>query len=106
MRDRRSPYVVIYLDARKQLKLSLTEYALVEMIDRLSGPRSPKPGWCVASRKYLAESLGITERTVYTMLDHLTEQNLLERSQSQPHLVRTTQAWKESVGRYRPSEAA
>ena len=105
MRDKRSPYVVIYLDARRQLKLSLTEYALVEIIDRLSGPRSPHPGWCVASRKYLADSLGITERTVYTMLDRLDELGLIERS-GRSNLIRPTQTWRESVGQYRSTTGA
>ncbi len=103
---RTSPYVVIYLDARKTLKLSMTEYALVEMIDRLAGAKSAAPGWCFASKKYLANALGITERSVFSDIAKLVEHGLIERHEERSQLLRPTIVWTNCVQRFRDRDAA
>ncbi len=103
---RTSPYVVIYLDARKTLKLSMTEYALVEMIDRLAGAKSASPGWCFASKNYLANALGITERSVYSNLIKLVDLGLIERHQERNQLLRPTAMWTSCVQQFRSRGAA
>lgn len=74
----RPRYVRIDFDVRRRLNLTLTEYALLGMVEVLSR----KTGWCFASRGYLAETLGISDRSVRRALAQLRERGLVEGARS------------------------
>ncbi|MCC6864573.1 MAG: hypothetical protein IT280_00270 [Ignavibacteria bacterium] len=54
--------------AREELSLDLTEYAIADSIYHLSnGPSNKVPGWCFASKVYLARFIGRKPRQIEGM---------------------------------------
>ena len=91
---RRAPrYTRIYLDARRALGLSITEYALADIVFVLSR----RSGWCYASHAYVAELLGVSERSVRRMVARLKERGLLESHPSKRGHIRPTSRWISAI---------
>ena len=97
MRGEDARYSLVLHAPRKNLGLNLNEYVLADnTIHKLSSVHSAVSGWCYASKEKLAESLGLTDRTVYRMLKRLEELNLIETHPQSRH-IRTTKAWYQAV---------
>ena len=93
-RRRRAPrYTRIYLDARRSLGISITEYALADIVFVLSR----RQGWCYASHAYVAELLGVSQRSVRRMLVRLKDGGLLEAHPSRRGHVRPTPKWIRAI---------
>ena len=67
-------YVKLDLRFRREHDLSLTDMALLSLVESLSR----RSGWCYASRGYVARSLGISTRTVQRSLARLRKKRLVE----------------------------
>jgi len=71
-------YTTIYHGARIQMGLNLNEYALAELIYRLStNDGAPVPGWCSMSNRNLAGSLGLDYKTTQRALNKLHKSGFL-----------------------------
>lgn len=89
-------FTVINHKAQYELGLSLGEYCLADLVHHLaSNPQNKFPGWCWASRKNLAEMLGVSERKVYRGLKKLSESSLVEMNRDA--LIRATPRWYEAT---------
>lgn len=86
-------YTTILHDARVSLGLSLNEYCIADCIHRFaSNPDSKVPGWCYASKQYMAGELGLTKEWVIKTISRLEEKGLLEKSED-GRLLRMTKKW-------------
>ena len=82
--------------AREELNLDLTEYAIADSIYHLSnGPSNKVPGWCNASKEYLARFIGRKPRQVFNIINKLIKAGLIEKNEDL--LLRTTEKWFETV---------
>lgn len=80
-------YTTINHIARKDMKLSMHEYALCDLVYHLSSsPKSLYPGWCYASKDTLGELLDLTKQTVHSLIKKLLDRGLLEKSIETKHL--------------------
>ena len=95
-------YTLIFHEVRDKLGLTIAEYCIGDLIDRLSNsPESKKmAGWCFASREYLAECLGYKKLTAIRAIDKLVKLGLIEKHPTTKY-VRTTRKWWEEVVTYR-----
>ena len=94
-------YVRILIVARKSLGLSTHEYVLGAAIDALSR----RTGWCYASRRYLAEVVGVSRRTVHRLLRKLRSAELVETHPQRAHLLRPSARWRRSIHLANEAEA-
>ena len=90
-------YSVVLWDARAKLGLSSNEYLLADVIHKLSGVHSKISGWCYASKPYLGDLLGVSERAVFSLVKKLKEKGIVECHPEKTHLLRTTHVWHETV---------
>lgn len=114
--------------AREQFNLLYEEYAIANSIYVLStNPDAPVPGWCNASKQYIAEFLGgdwlskediekyvaengekprtrITEKSMYNYLNLLLKKKLIERHPTMSGFLRTTKLWYDTVQVYQTDE--
>lgn len=90
-------YSVVLWDARAKLGLTSNEYLLADVVHKLSGVHSKIPGWCYASKPYLGELLGVSERAVFSLVKRLKEKGIVESHQDKTNLLRTTQEWHDTV---------
>lgn len=88
-------YTTIIHPIRKALRLSLIEYVILEEIRSLSNAGNAYGGWCVKSKKKMAETLDVGESTIHRSLNVLEERSLIERSEL-GHL-KCTNEWLEIV---------
>ena len=72
----------LYLDfqQQQQFDLNFMENAVLCLIQSLSKNESPDPGFCVASKKIMAEKLGIGKRTLERHIKVLEDQNLIKKT--------------------------
>lgn len=87
-------YTTINHKAQQKLGLTLTEYCLADLVYHL-GNNPKRTGWCDASKAYLADAIGVTERGIFKMLTKLEEDGLITRGESR--LIRTTEKWYEEA---------
>ena len=89
--ERRYPlrYGRVYFELRKEFGLSVSEALLLDVI----GTLSKRTGWCYASRAYLADMLGLSERSTRRMISELSERGLVVRHASHSRWVRPTGLW-------------
>lgn len=73
----------------------MNQYAVADLISHLEGNKKV-PGWCFASKDWIAEELGISRATVFRAIDLLLQEKLLEKNEETSHL-RTTTLWFETV---------
>ena len=86
-------YTTILHDKRKELGISIQEYVLADMVYRLSvNPKNQFQGWCWASRQFFADEMGISRRTVVTIINNLIEAGLLIRNDESQYL-QVTDKW-------------
>lgn len=85
-------YTTIIHPIRKALCLSVNEYCVLDAVYRLS-QNVKYNGWCIMSKKHLAEDLDLSERSIFDILETLVTKNLIEKNQF-GHL-RTKDAWNE-----------
>lgn len=97
----RPRYSVFFFDLREELGLSANEYLLADVVDHLSGAKSRVPGWCYASRGYLARTVGVSRRTVQSLVTRLETKGVIERHATNCALLRSTPEWKEAIWRVR-----
>ena len=84
-------YGRVYFNLRRQFQLTASEALLTDVIDTLSR----RTGWSFASKRYLASTLGISERSVMRMLDKLSERGLIDRKSSRRGLeLRASERWQ------------
>lgn len=90
-------YTLILHEARKKLGLNMLEYSVADLIYHLSNnPNSKIPGWCYASKRSMAEIIGISERSVYYNLNKLLKHGLIEKDKNTDYL-KASKRWYENV---------
>ncbi|NEM96185.1 helix-turn-helix domain-containing protein [Pontibacter burrus] len=90
-------YTTILHEPRKKLGLTLNEYSVAASIYHLSNnPKAPVKGWCSASKEQLANFIGISRRTVCTILNTLLGKGLIER-QEETSFLRSSSKWYDEV---------
>ena len=71
MQGEEARYTLVLHSARKTLHMTINEYCLADTIHKLSGSRSPVPGWCYASKQQLGKSLGFSRQSIHAMINKL-----------------------------------
>ena len=90
-------YTTINHQARRRLELSWHEYGLADLIYHLScDPKAPVIGWCYAKRQYLADQIGVTRRSILTIVGKLKDAGLVAESKETGNL-QTTEKWYSEV---------
>lgn len=79
---------------RKQLGLSMNEYALCDMVYHLSVHPSGT-GWCYMSKQTMCEEFDLSKRAIQYMIERMIERGLLEKHAGTSHL-RTTKEWSDT----------
>lgn len=88
-------FILIDCTARDILGMTNDQYAIADTINCLSGAKNnTTPGWCHASKEYLADHAGVSRRTIFRMIEFLKEQGLVEGSGT---LLKTTKKWEDTV---------
>ncbi|KKN63520.1 hypothetical protein LCGC14_0501100 [marine sediment metagenome] len=73
-------FCTIDFDARNRLGISNNKYILCIIIYHLShNPSSKHPGWCYASQITLGQYVGISDKSIRTLLKSIAEEGLIER---------------------------
>ena len=90
-------YTTVIRNALHELNLDPRDYLMADTIHKLSGNASKIHGWCYASKKYLAKSINVSERTAFRSINRLKDKGLIEHHHKQAQLLRTTQKWIEAV---------
>ena len=96
MQGEEARYTLVLHSARKQLAVSINEYCLADTIHKLSGSRSPVPGWCYASKEQLGHSLGFSRQSIHSMINSLKKKGLIE-VQPETGYLRSTDLWRDTV---------
>lgn len=96
MQSEEARYTTVFHSARKNLDISVSDYCLADTINKLSGPRSPVPGWCIQTKEKLGHGLGFTREGVHKMIKRLEQKGLVEVQPGTGHL-RTTERWHETI---------
>ena len=96
-------YTTILHDKRKQLGLSINEYVLAAVIHNLSSTNSKVPGWCYASKKWMAEDLGFSKMTIHNLLNSLEDKGLIIRDEETKYL-KASRLWIDTVERIKDSK--
>ena len=87
-------YTTIIHPLRKAYNLSITEYCILDSIYMLSH-NSKYGGWCIASKRQIAEELDLAERTVFNAIETLTAKDLIEKSDNGN--LKTKDEWNELI---------
>ena len=90
-------YTVILHEAKVKLGLTVNEYVLADSVHKLSGNASATRGWCHASKAHLGRVLGVSERSVFSLLTRLREAGVVETHPNHQSLLRTTNKWFDTV---------
>src|ERR1700730_18175034 len=96
MQSEEAPYTLVLHSARKQLEITINEYCLADTIHKLSGSRSPVPGWCYASKEQIGKSLGFSRQSIHSMINKLKHKALIE-VQEETGYLRSTELWRDTV---------
>lgn len=96
MQGEEARYTMVLHSARKTLGVSINEYCLADTIHKLSGSRSPVPGWCYASKEHLGKSLGFSRQSIHSMINKLRKKQLVE-VQEETGYLRSTDLWRDTV---------
>lgn len=87
-------YTNIQHDFRKMHDISLLEYVICDMVWMYSNfSRSKVKDWCTETRQDLADEIGITKKTLITLVERMIEKGFLEKADSTKSL-RTTNKWE------------
>lgn len=96
MQTEEARYTLVLHSARKHLQISINEYCLADTIHKLSGSRSPVPGWCYASKEQIGKTLGFSRQSIHSMINKLRKNGLVEL-QPETGYLRSTDLWRETV---------
>ena len=83
------PYTKILHGPRKEMGLSTNEYCLCDLIHRLCRNGD---GWAYASRAYYADFLGISKRSIITMIQRLSDSGFVIKEDGKSR-AKTTKKW-------------
>jgi len=86
-------YTTIIHQAREKLDLSVHEYCVLDIINKLSNNKDYP--YCVLGRQNIAECIGLTRQAIINIIKTLEEKKLIERN-PQNHL-RATELWYDNV---------
>lgn len=90
-------YTTILHQARERLEITTNEYCIADIIYHLSNnPKSKVSGWCYASKKTIGEFIGVSERSVLTIIKKLIEKNIISKDEETKYL-KTTEKWYNTV---------
>jgi len=89
-------YTHIRHDKRKELKLTIHEYCLADLVYQLSTNPENEVGWCYASKEWIAGQFEFSRRTVVNLINKLVEKGIVYRNEQTSHL-RTTSLWNQTV---------
>lgn len=93
----RTKFTTIYHEPRLKLGLTCNEYCLMDTIYHLSNKkRSAVPGWCYAKKQTLADMLGVSRRSIISLINKLEKLNLIVCSDDRRHL-QPTDRWETEV---------
>lgn len=98
-------YTTIIHAARIKLGITVNEYCVADSIHKLSHNPKNATNWCYASKKTLADALGLTERTTFAIISKLIEKKIIEQNPDTHHL-KTTDLWYDTVEIYKEEEAS
>lgn len=91
-------FTTIIHSVRKELDISLYEYMVADMVFKLSSnPDSKVKGWFYGSRKYIADTIGVSKRTVQTAIKNLEEKKIIIRDHETDYLQVTAKWYKRVV---------
>lgn len=101
---------VVWYEVKEKLGLSLSEYAVVDLIDRLvgsaRGPTSPVFSQCETSKATLARYLGMSKSGVFRIVDRLVKKGvLLKGKEDTAHYVSLADRWHDAIEPYREKES-
>src|SRR2546430_17515877 len=77
MQGEEARYTLVLHSARKELQITISEYCLADTVHKLSGARSPVPGWCYASKEQIGKSLGFSRQSIHAMIKNLKSKELI-----------------------------
>lgn len=89
-------YTTIRYAVRAKLGITLSLYALCDIVDHLSKSRRSN-GWAIASNAYYANLIGMSERGVIKLKNRAIDQQLIERPAAvtgSDTRIRTTLRWE------------
>lgn len=90
-------YTTIHHRTRKSLGLSVNEYMIADLIYNLQNNQKSKyPGWCYATRDYMADFFGLSRNGIQKIIGRLILLGLVERGENNKTL-KTSQEWYEKV---------
>jgi len=85
-------YTVILHKPRRNMKLSVNEYVLADVIYHLSNnPENRQDGWCYASLQTKSDMLDLTKRTILNIQERLIIKGFIEKNER--GFTRTTKKW-------------
>lgn len=96
MQGEEARYTLVLHSARKTLQITINEYCLADTIHKLSGSRSPVPGWCYASKEQLGNSLGLSRQSIHAIINKLRNKQLIE-VQDETGYLQSTDLWRDTV---------
>ncbi len=97
MKNNKPKYTTILHNVRIELKLSVNEYCVADMIYHLSNnPESKINGWCYAGKQTIADILNISKATIHQIINRLIKIGLVVRDTETKYL-KTTQVWYEAA---------
>ena len=82
-------YGRVFFNLRRQFALTASEALLADVIDTLS----QRTGWSFAGKRYLASTLGVSERSLVRMLKKLVDAELVERKSGRGLELRAGSRW-------------
>ena len=98
---RRKPqYTTIHHKIREVHKLSLSTYAVIDSIHKLS--HNPDYPYCRESKDRLGEFLSLSRRTIFNSIKEAIEKGFIEKNTTGE--LRTTMKWINTVELYAPPE--
>mgnify|MGYP007100052492 CR=1 FL=1 len=93
--EKTTKYTTIIHKIRIDLDLSCNEYCVADTVYSLSN-NPTGVGWCYASKKNIADFMGMTDRAVIKIIKKLIEKGIIDRKEDTGWL-KTTQIWYDSV---------
>ena len=75
---RQTLYTIIKHKVRIKLGITTLEYCVADTIYHLSNnPKNKMKGWCYASKDTIAENLGVTRQSIFTIVKKLIELDIV-----------------------------
>jgi hypothetical protein len=95
-------YTTILHQPRVKAGLTCNEYVIASTIFNLQN-NDVMPGWCYAPKDWFAELVGLSRRSVITLIFKLVDMGFVEKD-STGKLLKTTKKWREEIEEFVLSE--